>query len=65
MIYVVTHGQAMIKDMGVLRGKSTGGYRTRSKQHMSNIENKNKPREANNVKQHHQPQTESKRDSAR
>ena len=40
MIYVVTHGQAMVKDMGVLRGKSTGGYRTRFNQQMSNIENK-------------------------
>ena len=40
MIYVVTHDQAMVKDMGVLRGKSTGGYRTRSKRHTSNIENK-------------------------
>jgi len=40
MIYAVTQGQAMIKDMGVLRGKSTGGYRTRFKHNISNIENK-------------------------
>ena len=58
MIYVVTHDQATDKDMGVLRGKSTGGYRTRSKQHMSNIENKNKTTEAKHVQQHHQPQTQ-------
>ena len=38
MIYVVTHGQAIVKDMGVLRGKSTGGYRTRFNHNMSNIE---------------------------
>jgi hypothetical protein len=30
----------MVKDMGVLRGKSTGGYRTRFNQHMTNIGNK-------------------------
>jgi hypothetical protein len=40
MIYAVTQGQAKVKDMGVLRGKSTGGYRTRFKRHTSNIKNK-------------------------
>ena len=44
--------------MGVLRGKSTGGYRTRSKHTLSNIENKNKTTEAKHVQQHHQPQTQ-------
>ena len=58
MIYVVTHGQAMIKAMGVLRGKSMGGYRTRSNRHMTNIENKTQNNRDEPDMKHHQPQTQ-------
>jgi hypothetical protein len=58
MIYVVTQGQAIVKDMGVLRGKSTGGYRTRSKRHTSNIENKTQTDRDEPDMTHHQPQTQ-------
>ena len=64
MTYVVTQGQAMIKDMGVLRGKSTGGYRTRFNIHMINIENKTQT--TDRVGHETSPITNaSKRDSAR
>jgi len=58
MTYVATHGQAKVKDMGVLRGKSTGGYRTRFNRHISNIENKTQTDRDEPDMKHHQPQTQ-------
>ena len=58
MIYVATQGQAVVKDMGVLRGKSTGGYRTRSNHNISNIENKTQTDRDEPDMKHHQPQTQ-------